>query len=121
MISVIRILDCWDSLTKFFTIAVFDDKLKSAELVLNDLNNPIIKCYFLFLKYSLNFFNTFNAMFQSRQILIHQLSEKSIGLLKIFCQNFVKSSLVDDNVYVIDFENYDNFLPVNKLTAMSIV
>jgi len=31
---VVRILDCWESLTKFFKIAVFEDKLKSAEIIL---------------------------------------------------------------------------------------
>jgi len=32
---VVRILDCWESLTKFFRIAVFEDKLKSAKIILN--------------------------------------------------------------------------------------
>jgi len=54
-------------------------------------------------------------MFHSRQILIHQLSEKSMCLLKIICQNFLRPSLVNDLIYEISFENYDNFLPIEEI------
>uniref|UniRef100_A0A2S2NTP9 Zinc finger protein n=1 Tax=Schizaphis graminum TaxID=13262 RepID=A0A2S2NTP9_SCHGA len=43
---VVRMLDCWTSLQHFFLVAVQEDKLKSGQSILNDLNNTIIKCYF---------------------------------------------------------------------------
>lgn len=45
---IVCIHDCWESLTNLFRIAVFEDKLKSAEIILNELNYPFIKSYFRF-------------------------------------------------------------------------
>jgi len=53
-------------------LAVHEDKLRSAEINLSELNN-ITRKYLLFLKFSLNFFNSFNVFFQSRKILVHKL------------------------------------------------
>lgn len=43
----------------------------------------------LFLKYSLKFFNEFNALFQGRKILIHKLAETSERLIKHMGYNFL--------------------------------
>jgi len=43
-------------------LAVTEDHLKSAEIILDMLKNQVIKAYFLFLKYSLQYFNSFNAV-----------------------------------------------------------
>ena len=69
---MVRILENWDALKNYFILAVVEDKLKSAEIILENLNDNTIKLYLLFLKYSLNYFNSFNALFQSRNILVHQ-------------------------------------------------
>lgn len=79
---VIRILDNWDVLKHFFILAVNEDKLRSAEIILEQLNNNSIKAYLLFLKYVLNFLNNFNALFQSRKILIHKLCENSQHIIR---------------------------------------
>jgi len=52
---IVRLLDNWDVLKNYFVLAVVEDKLKSAEIILNQLNDNFIKAYILFLKYSLNF------------------------------------------------------------------
>ena len=78
---VVRLLDNWDALKMYFAFAVGEDKLKSAELILANLSNEIIKAYLVFLKYSLHFFNSFNALFQSRTVLIHRLTESSRQLV----------------------------------------
>lgn len=70
---VVRLLDNWEVLKHYFIFAVHEDKLQSAETILTYLNNNVVKAYLLFLKYSLNFFNSFNALFQSRKLLIHKL------------------------------------------------
>lgn len=49
----------------------------------------IVLKHLLFLKYSLNFFNNFNALYQSREILIHKLSESCEQLIKQMGQNFL--------------------------------
>jgi len=54
---IVRLLDNWDVSKNYFVLAVVEDKLKSAEIILNQLNDNFIKAYILFLKYSLNFFN----------------------------------------------------------------
>jgi len=43
----------------------------------------------LFLKYSLHFFNNFNALFQSRTILIYKLFLSSQQLIRQVAQNFI--------------------------------
>jgi len=68
---IIRILDDWVALTNYFVLATVEDNSKSAEIILAQLNNSSNEAYFLFLKYVLNFFNSFNALFQSRKILVH--------------------------------------------------
>ncbi|KAL0104002.1 hypothetical protein PUN28_016986 [Cardiocondyla obscurior] len=56
---VARILENWEILKNYFIVAVVEDKLQTAEIILDNLNNNKIKAYFLFLKYVLNFFNNF--------------------------------------------------------------
>ncbi|CAI6359908.1 unnamed protein product [Macrosiphum euphorbiae] len=110
---VVRVLECWPSLIEYFRIALFEDKLKSAQTILDELLNPYTKCYFLFLKYALNYLNTFNALFQSREIMIHKLFDQSLNLMKIICQNFVKPSLLD-NISCLNF-HISNLLPVEEV------
>jgi len=86
---VIRILDNWIALQNYFVLATVEDNSKSAEIILAQLNDSSIKAYFLFLKYVLNFFNSFNALFQSRKILVHKLFENSQQLIHQLAQNFM--------------------------------
>lgn len=101
---VIRILDNWDVLKHFFILAVNEDKLRSAEIILEQLNNNSIKAYLLFLKYVLNFLNNFNALFQSRKILIHKLCENSQHIIRQIAQNFVISEALK-NIDTLDVTN----------------
>lgn len=103
---VIRILDNWEVLKHFFILAVNEDKLRSAEIILDQLNNNSTKAYLLFLKYSLNFFNTFNALFQSRKVLIHKLFNTSQQIIQQIGQNFIIPEALKDIVDLnIDNEN----------------
>jgi len=67
------LLNNWDVLKNYFILGVVEDQSKSAEDILILLNDSTVKAYILFLKYSLDYFNNFNALFQSRKILIHKL------------------------------------------------
>ncbi|KYN22650.1 hypothetical protein ALC57_04940, partial [Trachymyrmex cornetzi] len=74
---IVRFLDNWEVLRHYFIFCVVEEKSKSAEIILNSLNDISIKAYLLFLKYSLNFLNNFNALFQSRKVLIHTVYERT--------------------------------------------
>lgn len=113
---VVRMLECWNSLTHYFLVAVNEDHLKSAETILDTLNNNVVKAYFYFLKYSLNFFNSFNAMFQTKNIIIHEIYGHSIRLYKTFAQNFIKPEfLTTDEIDKISFSNPNMFLPESEI------
>ncbi|XP_008180143.1 uncharacterized protein LOC103308486 [Acyrthosiphon pisum] len=103
---VSRVLETWDILLHYFQLAVFEDKLKSAEFILGELQNSYTKAYLLFLKYVLNCFNSFNALFQSRSILLHKLSTASVQLLKEFCSHFLKVDILNQiHLSKIDVKN----------------
>lgn len=77
-----------------------------------------VKAYLLFLKYILNFFNSFNAFFQALETRIHLLQRKSFQLLNIICQHFLNSELVHNNNFVnnnFDFSNTENQKSINEV------
>lgn len=78
--SVERTLEHYTALTEYFKLAVFEDKLKQAKLIYDYLQNECNKAVLYFFKYALNFITAFNALFQSREILIHNLQTKSLNL-----------------------------------------
>ncbi|XP_053960494.1 uncharacterized protein LOC128864761 [Anastrepha ludens] len=86
------VLENWDVLLAFFNQAVTQDKLKSTEAILLELNNQCNKIYLFFLKYVLNYFNTLNALFQSKAPLIQVLQRESIKIFLSLGQNFIKKS-----------------------------
>jgi len=108
---VIRILDQWEVLKTYFILATIEDKSKSAEVILTQLNDNVIKSYLLFLKYSLNYFNKFNALFQSRKTLIHTLYANSQQLILQIALNFIPSeALKNISLLTIDDKNDDQYL-----------
>ena len=86
---------CWKISRKFgnFEILLHPGNLRnknnSAVSIFNILNDKVIKAYMLFLKYSLIVFNKFNAFYQSRKILIYEISENGVRLIKQIGKNFL--------------------------------
>ncbi|XP_076247752.1 uncharacterized protein LOC143187402 [Calliopsis andreniformis] len=75
---VARILECWDSLNLFLISEVYENpKNDTADNLLRDIKKIETKAYLLFLKYILNYFNSFNAFFQTRRTAVHLLYSKS--------------------------------------------
>jgi len=107
-------LENWEVLKNYFILAVVEDKLKSAEIILESLNNNSIKAYLLFLKYSLNFLNNFNALFQSRNILIHKLYESSKQLVFQFAQNFVNLDVLND-IFILNLNDRKNIKHIDNV------
>lgn len=85
----------------------------SAITIFNTLNDNKIKAYLLFLKYSLNSFNEFNALFQSREVLIHKLANRSESLIKQMGSNFLVPNILSN--ISIDIINPKNFLPLSSI------
>lgn len=95
--------------SKLHWLAVLEDKLKSAEHILLELENICNKAYFLFLQYALNYFNTINAIFQSKRPLIHQLHTESRKIFFKLGQNFIKPNKLNINI------DDENLLALDKI------
>lgn len=74
------------------------------------MENNYNKAYLLFLKYVLNIINSFNALFQSRNVLIHKMYGASVNILKELCSNYIKLNVLVnkslEDVNVVDPNNY---------------
>lgn len=90
----------------YFIFAVVEDKLQSAENILTYLNDNVIKACLLFLKYSLNFLNSFNALFQSREILIHKFFNNCKTLISQIAINFIAPEALD-NIFSLNLDDLD--------------
>lgn len=113
---VARVLENWTVLMHYFRIAVVEDKLHMAETILKAMENHFTKAYLLFLKYVLNIMNLFNALFQSKTVLIHKITEASENILKDFCSNFIKLDfLSNSDITNIDVTDPNNFLPSKNI------
>ncbi|CAI6355787.1 unnamed protein product [Macrosiphum euphorbiae] len=86
------------------------------ETILKAMENHFTKAYLLFLKYVLNIMNSFNALFQSKTVLIHKITEASENILKDFCSNFIKLEVLSNS----DIKNIDVADPNNYLPSKSI-
>lgn len=113
---VCRVLENWNTLENYFTIAVYEDKLKSAELILSELKNVYTKAYLLFLKYTLKIFNTFNTLFQNRKPLIHVLYTECIMLMKQLCRNYIQPAvLAEADLSKLNLKNPRIFLSLEEI------
>lgn len=110
---VTRLLENWEVLKHYFHLETVDSKNNSAITIFNILNDNRIKAYMLFLKYTLNSFNEFNALFQGRKILIHKLAENSEYLIKQMGQNFLLPNALKE--ISLDILNPQNFLPISSI------
>jgi hypothetical protein len=74
------------------------------------------KVYLFFMKYALNFLNSFNALFQSGTILIHKLREHCHNLFTQLCSNYLKPELCNSEmIFSINLRNPHNFLQLIKI------
>ncbi|XP_063990563.1 uncharacterized protein LOC135169455 [Diachasmimorpha longicaudata] len=113
---VSRIIHNWEPLKLFFLSAMLEEQSSSAQNLHKLLDDECVKGYFLFLQYSLNFFNSFNALFQSRQFMLHKLAECSEGLIRKIARNFLKKDVIDQLfVKHINVNHPDHFLPLEKI------
>lgn len=107
-----RILLNWNALFEYFKFALNQDKLKSAELIYNELSNECTKAYLLFLKYVLVYFNSMNALFQSKKTLVHVLHSESRKIFFKMGQNFIKKTELKLDC---DLKSPHISLPINEI------
>lgn len=110
---VTKLLDNWEVLKHYFYLEATEAKNDSAQTIVDILNDNVVKVYMLFLKYSLNFFNNFNALFQSKKILLHKLSESSEQLIRQIGQNFLLPAALKE--ISADVLHPRNFLPLDRI------
>lgn len=103
---VVRLLECWSSLVKYFQLAVVEDHLKSAENILDNLNNSIVKGYFVF----------FQCNVSDEKNDLHEIYGHSIRLLKTLCQHFLKPKLLTGDLFLLSFDD-----PTNPLMKCMLV
>lgn len=107
-----RILENWQILIEYFTFVSEQDKLKTAEHILNELKNDHNKAYLLFLKYVLNYFNNLNALFQSKKTLVHVLHSESKKIFLKLGQNFIKKEYLKTDC---NLKSSDIFLSIEDV------
>lgn len=105
-----RVLENWTVLQHHFLTASVEDNLKQSDFIKQSLNCLEIKIYFLFLKFTLTYFNNFNELFQSNKILIHCLVKESRRLFDVIAQNCLK-----EVSYNINCKNPCNFLDLKDV------
>jgi hypothetical protein len=70
---VSRILEQYEALRLFFIDAVSNDRLISAENILEKLNDPLTYFFLLFLEHALSLFNNFNKEMQATEPKLYNL------------------------------------------------
>jgi len=110
-----KLLESWDTIKYRLTEIIVNEKTKTGEYLLFMMDNVEMKAYFLFLKYILNFFNTFNVFFQALETRIHLLQPKSVNLLFQVCRNFLKKEHLKPLSTNIIFSLKENQKAINKI------
>lgn len=111
--AIKRILDNWQILYSHFQVAKLEDNSKTVNMICDEFNNSVTKAILLFLEYFLDFFNTFNALFQSKKLLIQDLSKHCKKNFKQVISHFIKPEYLDD--FKINLKNPRNFINLKDL------
>ena len=113
---VARMVQQWPALRSFF--ASTDERLVVVQRILQRLDNPTFKLYFLFLDEVLPLFSRFNQSFQSERPLPHVLYSELIVLYKKFLLKFIQEEVVEahaHNILELDVEEKDLQLSNDQL------
>lgn len=102
---VVRLLENLSALEHFFLMCAHEDQRDTEAPALHEeMKNPYFKAYLLFLKYTLEYFNRMNALFQSSKVLVHRLQAESRQLLVNVCQNYMRHNVLE-SVHKIDVKH----------------
>ncbi|XP_008553290.3 uncharacterized protein LOC103575332 [Microplitis demolitor] len=100
---VSRIIEQWPALELYFRDQMLTIRLKSVEQIVQALNNPIIKLFYLFLDYILLKFTKLNELFQSSSVVVTSLHDR-------MCKNYqelLEAYMSRDYIYRTDLSELD--------------
>lgn len=111
-----RILEQWDALNYYFKAQMFTARLREVEQIVQALNYPLIKLFYLFLDWVLSKFTKLNELFQSTSVVLISLWDKvSIGYLELLELYLCKSYVDRTNLENLDPCNEENRLHLNHI------
>ncbi|CAD7085336.1 unnamed protein product [Hermetia illucens] len=91
---VSRLIEQYDVLIAYFSIAVKEENLQTAKNILTSLKDPITKLYLLFLEFALPFFIKLNKLFQSESSQIHKLHSSVKEIVVTLLECFVRKDYI---------------------------
>ncbi|KYN37919.1 hypothetical protein ALC56_07715 [Trachymyrmex septentrionalis] len=115
-LCVKKLLESWDTIKHFLNQISVNEKTRAEECLLSMMDNIELKAYFLFLEYTLNFFNKFNTFFQALDTRIHILQPKSLNFLLQICQNFLKEKHLKPFSKNVVFSLQENQKDLHQIT-----
>ncbi|XP_063625602.1 E3 SUMO-protein ligase KIAA1586-like [Cydia splendana] len=115
--AVARVLEQYNALKLFFIDAVSQaGSSASARHILDNMNNPYIKLYLLFLDFILPHFNNLNKLMQSETVQIHNLRKNIISVLKTILEFYIKPSYLEStDIESVNYRNPSNFLELKDI------
>lgn len=114
--AVARIIEQWEALKLYFKDHVAEERLKSVEYILKDLNDPSIFLYFNFLNFILPSFSRLNLMFQRDAPTVHLLYEHINQLYNNLLRYFCRSEVVEKGKTMsLDPSLSSNHKPINQI------
>lgn len=93
-----RILEQWHALRLFFIDQVVTERVASADRILENLSDPQVKLFFLFLNWVLPKFNALNAYFQTEKCVITNVHTKMCETYKELLCTYLKNTYVLKNL-----------------------
>ena len=95
---IIVILKNWEVILQFLMVLV-SEKVEKAQELLEKMQNPLTFAYFLFLKFTLNDFNAYNAKFQSRETMVQELQPYSFKFFFWILGTYLKEGLLRTDLF----------------------
>lgn len=100
---VTRIIEQWEPLKLFFIDKWATEKLGVTESIVQQLNDPFTKAYYLFLEWILPKFANLNQYFQTSKVVLNVLHEKMVITYKELLCTFLKHNYVMQTpIHMID-------------------
>ncbi|XP_072946951.1 uncharacterized protein [Epargyreus clarus] len=91
---VVRILEQWGALQLYFRDQMLTARLHSVEQIVQALENPIIKLFYLFLEWVLPKFTKLNELFQFESVILTNLYAKMTVTYQELLETYLSKSYV---------------------------
>lgn len=103
----------WDALISYFSLVTVEDGIEKAKPILEALQDPKVKLYFLFLSYILPIVVELNLIYQGTEYRLHRLLISIGDKLKMILKNYmIGKHLTETPVGKINPGDTRNFLKI---------